>query len=143
MKHIILLFSFTLGTLYANKNTYSLTVIVNTLRSTKGELQIALYNKEGTIPDKAQNQYLLKKRIKPVNRQVKATFGKLPEGRYAISIYHDENNNGKIDKGFLLPEEGVGISNFDSIDFLHLPNFKSASFELNRDTTVPIKIHYF
>jgi uncharacterized protein (DUF2141 family) len=120
-----------------------ITVEVSNLKNNIGIVQIALYNKEGTIPDKAQNQYFLKKRVKPTDKQIRTTFKNLPKGRYAVSIFHDENNNGRIDKGFLLPEEGVGLSNFDSIDFLHLPNFKSASFELNRDTIIPIKIHYF
>jgi len=32
--------------------------------------------------------------------------------KYAINILHDEDNNGKIKKGFVLPKEGMGFSNY-------------------------------
>jgi uncharacterized protein (DUF2141 family) len=34
-----------------------------------------------------------------------------------LILLHDENKNGKIDKGFILPKEGIGFSNFQSIGF--------------------------
>jgi uncharacterized protein (DUF2141 family) len=31
-------------------------------------------------------------------------------GDYAISVFHDENSNGKLDRNFMgMPKEGVGI----------------------------------
>jgi len=143
MKIPVLILGLFIGTLYASETLYSLTVTIKNLKNDHGEVQIALYNKEGTIPDKEQNQYFLKKRVQPKNQEVEVTFSHLPKGRYAVSVYHDENNNHKIDKGLFLPEEGVGLSRLDTINFLHLPSFETASFELNHDTIVPITLHYF
>jgi uncharacterized protein (DUF2141 family) len=33
-------------------------------------------------------------------------------GTYAVSVFHDENSNGKLDRNILrMPKEGVGVSN--------------------------------
>lgn len=75
--------------------------------------------------------------------KAKVVFKDLPKGKYAVSIFHDENNNHKIDKRLIMPEEGVGLSNFKTINFFNLPSFKSASFPLDHDKEVKIKVIYF
>ncbi len=61
------------------------------------------------------------------------TFDRIPQVKYAINIIHDENSNGKIDMGFLLPKEGIGFSNFTKFNIRNRPSFTKASFELNID----------
>lgn len=61
------------------------------------------------------------------------TFNDLPKGRYAIIVLRDENQNGKIDKGFVLPIEDIGLSNYESIGLSNGPNFSKTSFELDSD----------
>ena len=127
------------------ETTCSLTAKVQGLRNSKGVVQFTLYNKNGTVPDeKFENYYRIK--ISEIHSgSATITFFQLPEGKYAINILHDENNNGKIDKKFMipLPKEGVGFSNYESIGFTNHPNFSKAKFQLNRDTTKQIKIIYF
>ncbi|SFV53437.1 hypothetical protein MNB_SV-6-848 [hydrothermal vent metagenome] len=121
---------------------FTLKVSVDNLRNSKGVVQFALYNKDGTIPDENyQKQY--KKHIENISKnRAETLFTDLPEGRYAINILHDENKNGEIDKGLLLPTEGIGFSNYDSISITNKPNFKKASFKLNLDTKKSIKVIY-
>jgi len=59
-----------------------------------------------------------------------------------VNILHDENKNGKIDKKFILPKEGIGFSNYKSIGFTNKPNFSKASFELDSKTEINIKVIY-
>ena len=61
---------------------------------------------------------------------------KFAKGNYAVNILHDENNNGKIDKGLILPKEGIGFSNYSSIGLTNRPNFKKANFELAQSKTI-------
>jgi uncharacterized protein (DUF2141 family) len=63
-------------------------------------------------------------------------------GKYAVNILHDENENGEIDKGFILPIEGIGFSNFQSIGFSNRPSFSKASFDLNCDKKIAVKVIY-
>jgi uncharacterized protein (DUF2141 family) len=130
-------------TLQARSELYTLTVQTKRLQNNKGEVQFSLYNKTGTIPDKMLNKYFKKKRVKIINGKAEVTFTELPKGRYAVSVYHDENNNHKIDKGFIMPTEAVGLSNFKNINFLHLPNFEDASFPLTQNGDVKIHMIYF
>ncbi|MCK5360248.1 MAG: DUF2141 domain-containing protein [Gammaproteobacteria bacterium] len=129
---------------YANDNeTFSLTVKVDELRNSKGEVQFALYNKDGTIPDKKFKHYFRKQNGKINEGSAYTVFNDLPKGRYAVNILHDENLNGKIDKGFILPVEGVGFSNYATVGPGNRPKFLKASFEIISDTEKLIKIKYF
>lgn len=57
------------------------------------------------------------------------------EGKYAVVVYHDENDNHKFDRNLIgLPTEGFGVSNNPSL-FLAAPNFEESSFEVNGEVT--------
>ncbi|MFT5778706.1 MAG: hypothetical protein ACI837_001662 [Crocinitomicaceae bacterium] len=123
-------------------STCSLKVRVTGLRNSIGIVQFTIYNKDGTIPDEKFKKYYKKKTAKIVKNGSYTTFYELPKGKYAINILHDENKNGKIDKGFIMPIEGIGFSNFKSIGFTNRPNFKKASFFLSSDLTKTVKVIY-
>ena len=121
---------------------YSLTINVDELRNSKGVVQFALYNVDGTIPDEKFKAYYRIGTSNIINESATFIFSDLPEGSYAINILHDENENGKIDKGFILPKEGIGFSNYESIGLTNRPKFSKASFRLNCDSTKQVKIIY-
>jgi len=125
------------------KQGYSLSVKVSHLRNSKGLVQFSLYNKDGTIPDKNYKNTYRQQQGKIINGVSVVTFPHLPKGRYAVNILHDENQNKKIDKGFILSIEGIGFSNYKSIGFSNRPKFSKASFILNRDTIKQIDVIYF
>lgn len=144
---IIILIAFALSLTYysfakPNADTYSLTIEVKNLRNSKGVVQFALYNKDGSIPDEDYENYykILKEEI--VNGLSTITFKNIPSGKYAVNILHDENKNGKIDKGFILPIEGIGFSNFQSIGLTNRPNFSKASFQLKENKTITVNVIY-
>ena len=125
------------------ESTYSLSVKVDGLRNSKGVVQFALYNRDGTIPDEKFENYYKLETSNIHNGSSEFIFSNLPAGRYAVNILHDENKNGKIDKGFILPIEGVGFSNYESIGLSNRPKFSKASFELNENISKKISIIYF
>lgn len=122
--------------------TYTLTVKVENLRSSKGVVQFALYDKDGSIPDEDYKNYYRLEKAKIVNGKSEITFKNLPKRKYVVNVLHDENNNGKIDKGLLLPKEGIGFSNYQSIGLRNRPNFSKASFLLNADKTIDVTVIY-
>jgi len=135
MKFLIILCSFIF--LYS----YQLTIISNT-KNSNGIAIISVYNTPNSIPDKNLNNYYKQKIVKIINNKIKTSFN-LPQGIYAINIIHDENSNHTIDMGFMLPKEGIGFSNFNTINLFNKPNFKQASFKLDKNKTIKIKIIYF
>ncbi|MFT7614166.1 MAG: hypothetical protein ACI9J3_003148 [Parvicellaceae bacterium] len=122
--------------------TYSLTVKVNNLRNSIGVVQFTIYNKDGSIPDEKFKKYYRQETGKINNKSSNFTFKNLPKGQYAINILHDENKNQKIDKGWFLPVEGIGFSNFKSIGLTNRPNFKKASFYVSTNTTKSVQVIY-
>lgn len=133
-------FLFSFGARYADG--YNLTVEVENLRNSKGVLLIALYDRDGSIPDEQYKNYFKMEKVTITNGAAQYTFSNLPKGNYAVNILHDENNNGKIDKGLILPKEGIGFSNYSSIGLTNRPNFKKASFEFNQNKTIKVKVIY-
>lgn len=135
---LLLLYSFT----NPDTETYSLTIEVKNLRNENGVVQFALYNKDGSIPDERYKKYYKISKSTIANSSATITLNNIPAGVYAVNILHDENENGKIDKGFILPVEGIGFSNFQSIGLTNRPNFSKASFELKENRTIRVKIIY-
>lgn len=96
----------------------SLTVSVNKLRNSNGNVLFALYNTEDAFPDEHYKKYYKILRGKIENGSSLVKFENLPPGKYAVNILHDENKDGKIQRRFILPLEGIGFSNFQSIGFI-------------------------
>ena len=65
------------------------------------------------------------------------------EGKYAVVVYHDENDDRKFDSNWIgLPTEGFGVSNNPSL-FLAAPNFEESSFEVIGEVThVDVEMKY-
>ncbi len=139
---LLLLVSFSSFKEWRKASDYSLLVEVNNLRNTDGVVIFALYNREDAFPDEHYKKYFRKSTGKIINGSASLKFENVPPGKYAVNILHDENNDGKIKKGFVLPVEGIGFSNYQSIGFGNKPKFSKASFELLSNTKIRIKVIY-
>ena len=135
---IVLLSSFSIQ----KQETFSLTVDVSELRNSKGTVLFALYNREDAFPDEHYKKYFKKLTGKIVNGESSVTFKNLPAGKYAVNILHDENNDGKIKKGLILPKEGIGFSNYQTIGLSNRPSFAKASFNVQSDKKIKVNIIY-
>ena len=93
-------------------DSVSLTVHVGDLRNQKGHVQFAIYNIGSSIPDMHYQECFKIEIAMIVDDSSSYTFENIPKGQYAVNILHDENKNGKIDKGFILPVEGLVIRIF-------------------------------
>ncbi|MBW8200629.1 DUF2141 domain-containing protein [Flagellimonas abyssi] len=120
----------------------SLTVKVEGLRNSKGLVQYALYDQEGSLPDQKFKKYHQIRTSDISGGRSSTTFSNLTAGTYAISVLHDENKDGEIKMGLLLPKEGIGFSNFKTIGLSNRPNFRKASFMLDKDSTIVVNMIY-
>lgn len=69
------------------------------------------------------------------NRESELSFQDVPPGTYALSVFHDSNNNNKLDKNFLgIPKEGYGASG-NKLPFAAAPAFKDNKFVVGANTT--------
>ena len=124
------------------EKTYPLTVKVRDLRNSKGVVQFALYNTEDSFPDEHNKKHYRKLTAKIANGTSTVTFENLPVGRYAVNVLHDEDGDGKIHKGIILPKEGIGFSNFQSLKITNRPTFKKAAFNFSHNSEIEVKIIY-
>jgi|SaaInlV_120m_DNA_4_1040238.scaffolds.fasta_scaffold01573_5 uncharacterized protein (DUF2141 family) len=142
MKKILFIMCGIIILLKANE-TYNLTISVKELKNSIGVVQYSIYNKEDGIPDENFKNLYLQSSSSIINGNSIMVFENIPKDIYAVNILHDENKNKQIDKGLMLPTEGVGLSNYKTINFFNRPNFKNASFILDKDKQIDIKVNYF
>jgi uncharacterized protein (DUF2141 family) len=103
-------------------------VEISGFHSDKGEAFCALFAPGKAFPSDAKAAVV---RIKAPISHGKATceFTDVAPGRYAVSVFHDENSNQKLDTNFLgIPKEGVGASN-DAKGRMGPPKFDAAAFQ--------------
>lgn len=134
MKTIILLLSLTI---YSLASTLSIKVI--NIKELKGKIYLGLYDKEKDFKefDKSFQGKALDVNSDTLNLQ----FKNIPSGLYALSLFHDTNNNKILDKNFFgIPKEGYGFSNNPQV--FGEPSFDDAKFELVEDKTLTIEVKY-
>ena len=114
---------------------------VTGLRSAKGQVLVCLTREADHFPD-CSGSKTARSAIVPASRP-HATFTDLPQGRYAISVLHDENANGRADKTLgLIPREGFGFSR-DAPVRMGPPKFDQAAFAIDgADVTQSIRMRY-
>ncbi len=138
MKSLIILFIFTFLNMLQD-SSHRLVVTVTGLKPLKGELYLSLHNR----PEYFQfaDSAFMKTIIIVKEESETIFFDNVPEGRYAIAIYHDENMNGKLDANEMgIPREGYGFSTKNKVP--GRPKFEQAAFDLSRNDTIEIKMIY-
>jgi uncharacterized protein (DUF2141 family) len=113
------------------------------LRNTNGQLGVALFATRDGFPGK-QEKAVTRTFVQANVPQAEAVFEKIPYGTYAVSVYHDENSNGKLDTVFLIgmPKEGVGCSN-NPKSHMGPPSFADSKFTLdNNEVELTIALKY-
>lgn len=120
--------------------TVRLDISATAVRSAKGEVVFTLY------PDDSSR--FLAKGGKMARARVAARAGTTPScfwvkpGYYAVTLYHDENGDGKFNRMLFIAREGVGASN-DPSGSLGIPKFASVRFQVPAGgRAMPIRLRY-
>lgn len=108
-------------------NTLQLTV--NKVKSTQGVVRVLLFKGPDGFPDVVEKAYS-NASVKIVDNKARITFENLPEGTYALSVFHDSQNTGKLRTNALgIPRDGYGFSN-NATGTFGPPSFEKASFKV-------------
>lgn len=114
----------------------NLTIEVRDIEKTEGYLYVAIYNSQETFMKKPFTGFRVDVKDKVLSIPCKG----LPIGTYAISLYQDENGNGKLDTGaFGIPTEKFGFSN-DAEGVMGAPSFDKCRFSFTEDMTLVIHL---
>ncbi|MBJ2174623.1 DUF2141 domain-containing protein [Aureibaculum sp. A20] len=120
-----------------SQSTFNLKVSIEGLNSDEGKLFVAIYDhRDDFLKNPYQGEI-----TEIINGKAMVEFNQLPQGTYAISSFHDENNNGKLDKNYFgIPKEPNACSN-NAKARLGPPKYVDAKFNLEKENT-SIKIFY-
>ena len=112
------------------------------LRNNNGRVFCSLYASAEGFPK--DNQKAIRRDNTSISaRKAACEFSGIEPGTYAVSVFHDENSNGRLDTNFLgIPREGVGSSN-DARGHMGPPKFDAAQFQFSGGRlNLKITIHY-
>lgn len=137
---LLILFTFCSTALFAQ---HSLTVDVKALRNTKGGLYFSIYKTEAGFPNRPEEAFRKGKLETLKGTTASYTFTDLPSGTYAVSLFHDEDGNGRLKTNPLgIPLEGSAASN-DARGKPGPPKFADAKFTFNGNKRITVTMGYF
>jgi len=118
------------------------TVKMNGFRNQTGPALVYLWKAPDGFPKNPEKAAVTKK-ANIEGTSVTVVFNNVDPGTYAVSVTHDENNNGKMDTGFAgKPKEGYGASN-NPKNKLSAPSFDQCKFTVEQSgKTVDIDMRY-
>jgi uncharacterized protein (DUF2141 family) len=112
--------------------TAELTIKVVGARNAKGKVRVAIFRDAKGFPDVPADAW--KENVADIDAKAltaETVFPGLPPGTYAVTVIHDENGDGKMDKNFLgMPKEGHAASN-NPDPKRRAPRFEEARFTLS------------
>jgi len=122
--------------LMTNATAAELKINVSSIPSSQGHLLVALFSGEESYTS-GKSQW--SSRIKVSGDKEQVTFTNLPDGEYAVKMYHDENDNMELDTNILgIPSEGYGFSN--NKGQFGQPDYQDASFMVKKSTSIDIDL---
>ena len=115
-------------------------LVFDDLKDAKGSIKYLVFKGKDGFPDQAEKSFL--QGSLPATKAADGVVLLLPDDTYAVSVIHDQNDNGKLDTNFLgIPQEGFGFSNNPRI-FFGPPSFSSASFDSKDIKVIKIQMKY-
>ena len=116
----------------------NLKITINNIKSVSGTINIGLYNNAGDFPEEEKEYKLIILEVKAL--EITHTFKDLPQGEYAIALYHDENKDDECNRNFFgIPKEGYGFSNNIKPTF-SAPSFEDTKFQLEDSKSITISL---
>lgn len=118
-------------------NAADLRVTVTDGPSGSSTLYLALFDSAEAL---ANNQALASQKVALLDGAAQLVFSGLPEGRYVIKSFADENGNAKLDTNILgMPTERYGFSN-NARGRMGPPTFDAAAVQLDADSSINFRL---
>lgn len=134
---VICLISFFFGVSSFSQSIHNLTVEVRSIKKAVGNISFCIVTEESDFLETCK----IGRNVPIESKDFFVVFEDLPADSYAISIFHDEDENGKLNMGKLLPipTEKYGFSNNPPSAF-GPPTFEECLFKLDKDTIIVIDL---
>ena len=125
---------------YFNSSAQSrVAATIKNFKNDNGVCRACLFDNAGAFTGEGGKPYECL--VIPVkNKLAQVVFDNVKPGKYAMFVFHDANNNNKIDKNFIgIPKEGYGASR-NKLPFAAAPKFDENKFEVQGSKQIAIAI---
>ncbi len=118
-----------------------LKITIAGLRNSNGVLRLSLFNREDTFLESEGR--VASVRLQIWRQPMDVYFVGLPPGTYAVTVHHDEDGDGKINRNLVgIPHEGYGFSN-DANGVVGPPSFIQTAVPVEEhDAQITITLRY-
>ena len=107
------------------------------IRSGEGTIFVALYQRDAWLEP---HRFVTYRKVQAHRGSVYASFHGVKPGQYGIAVFHDENENGRVDTNVLgLPKEGYG---FSRITPRRKPRFDEVAFDVRPLGHAHVQLRY-
>lgn len=115
---------------------HTITLNFKGMKTDEGSLYVAVYNTKNSFLKAPMRGTI----VKVIAKKATVLLKGFTAGTYAISAFHDVNDNKKMDTNFIgIPKEPTGMSN-NAKGFMGPPKYKDAKFEITKDMKLSINI---
>ena len=136
MQTVLTYFTLLVTGLFLQAQNNTIEVNMSGFDSNDGKAMVGLFVEEETFlrnPEQSLSASI-------TNKKSRVIFTNIPDGVYAVSVYHDENDNGEIDLLMgILPKEDTGTSNNPNT-VMGPPKWEDAKFEVKNGELVTFEI---
>jgi len=120
------------------QNAGELSITINNIYPVEGDIYIAIYDNDDDYMD--IEKVAFQKIVAVEGESQTIMISDMPEGEYAVSVFHDLNGDGELDtNGIGIPSEPYGFSN-DARGRFGPPKFKSTKFAFPATQEISIKL---
>jgi len=119
------------------------TLNITKTRNANGNICLSVFNKPEGFPTSG-DAAIIKRCVPAVSGSQLIELGLEPNGRYAIAVFHDENENGTLDTtgGLGIPKEGFGFSSNPPLK-IGAPSFEEVAISVGtQEVTADINLKY-
>jgi uncharacterized protein (DUF2141 family) len=125
-----------------SSGSYSITVTITNIRNHKGVILMKFYDDSTPFPDKDGFLRVVLNKSEISGDTFTQTFHGFPSKNMAIALLDDENDNQKLDMGWVFPKEGHAFSDYEHT-VLRKPVYEDFDFLLTGDRHVTMKMKYY
>lgn len=129
----------------------TLTLRVAGLNNNSGVVRLCVFSEKssnaGAYPDCQAGSPIKSANVTISGGQASVVFKDIPDGAYAVSLFHDADGDGRISMKSVfgvktaIPREGIGVSNNPTL--YGKPSFKEARFKVAGPTSITVAMKYF
>lgn len=124
----------------ANTPAAGIEIRIENVRNPRGVIHACVTRERGSFPDCSLDPGAHRVSVPARTRNLR--FANVEPGRYAITLFHDENSNQRLDTFAAIPREGFGFSRNPAMRF-GAPKFRQVEIPLHAGLArITIRMQY-